>query len=56
MVGERFATHEAMKATAFTSIEVFYNRRRLHATLADTPPIQCLATWRTDQHNHDPVV
>ena len=34
--GERFSTREAMRATPFESIEVFYNRRRLHSTLGDT--------------------
>jgi putative transposase len=34
--GERFATRDAMKATAFEYIEVFYNRKRLHSTLGYT--------------------
>lgn len=31
--GECFATRDAMKATAFEYIEVFYNRKCLHSTL-----------------------
>jgi putative transposase len=36
--GVRFLTREAMKATAFESIEVFDNRRRLHLPSV-TPPL-----------------
>ena len=43
--GERFATREAMTATAFADIEVFYNRKRLHSTRGDTSPVQFLNDW-----------
>ena len=40
--GDRFRTREAMKATAFASIEVFDHRKPLHSTLGDTSPVQFL--------------
>ncbi len=40
--GEHFATPDAMKATAFEYIEVFYNRKRRHATLGYTSPMPFL--------------
>jgi transposase InsO family protein len=43
--GERFATRDAMKATAFEYIEVFYNRKRLHSTLGYTSPALFLKDW-----------
>ncbi len=43
--GERCATRDAMQATAFAYIEVFYNRKRLHATLGDTSPVPYLKDW-----------
>ncbi|MBO8087292.1 MAG: IS3 family transposase [Marichromatium sp.] len=42
--GERFPTREAMRATAFESIEVFYNRKRLHSTLGYRSPRRVHAT------------
>lgn len=47
--GERFATLEAMKASAFEYIEMFYNRRRLHSTLGYTSPLQFLKNWSPAQ-------
>ncbi|SDX66169.1 Integrase core domain-containing protein [Thiocapsa roseopersicina] len=43
--GERFATRDAMKATAFAYIEVFYNRKRLHSTLGYTSPAGFPKDW-----------
>ena len=37
--GKCVATRDAMKATAFESIKVFYNRKRLHSTLGYTSPM-----------------
>ena len=47
--GWRFATHEAMTATAFEYIEVFYNRQRLHSTLGYTSPALFLQDWLAAQ-------
>ncbi len=43
--GERFVSRDAMTATAFADIEVFYNRKRLHSTLGDTSPALFLKDW-----------
>jgi transposase InsO family protein len=45
----RFATREAMTATAFEYIEVFYNRKRLHSTLGYKSPTQFMNDWMTTQ-------
>jgi transposase InsO family protein len=47
--GWRFATREAMTATAFEYIEVFYNRKRLHSTLGYKSPTQFMNDWMTTQ-------
>jgi transposase InsO family protein len=44
-----FATREAMTATAFEYIEVFYNRKRLHSTLGYKSPTQFMNDWMTTQ-------
>lgn len=43
--GNRFATHELMKATCFDYIEVRYNRKRLHSSLDYQSPKQYLQNW-----------
>ena len=48
--GERFATRDAMKATAFEYIEVFYNRKRQHSTLGYKSPVQFLENWISEQY------
>ena len=53
--GERFASHEAMKATAIEYIEVFYNRTRLHSTLGYTSPLQFLKDWNATQLEENQV-
>lgn len=53
--GERFATREAMKATAFEDIEVFDNRKRLHSTLGDTSPVQFLKDLISSQRGEKQV-
>ena len=34
----RFATHAAARAAAFTYVETFYNRLRLHSSIGYRPP------------------
>jgi putative transposase len=48
--GVRYATHDAMKATSFEYIEVFYNRKRQHSTLGYKSPTQFLKTWLSEQN------
>jgi transposase InsO family protein len=55
VLDERFATRDAMKATAFESIEVFDNRKRLRATLGDTSPVQFLKDWINTQQGEKQV-
>ena len=43
--GERFETRDEMRARAFEYIEVFYNRKRRHSTLAYKSPRQHLDEW-----------
>ena len=43
--GKCFATRDAMKATAFESIKVLYNRKRLHSTLGYTFPMSFQKDW-----------
>ena len=40
--GVRYASHAEMKSEAFEYIEVFYNRKRMHSTLAYKSPIEFL--------------
>jgi putative transposase len=53
--GERFASREAMKATAFEYTEVFYNRTRLHSNLGCTSPVQFLKHWSATQQEENQV-
>lgn len=53
--GEHFATREAMKATAFEYIEVFYNRKRRHSTLGYHSPVQFLNDWLNAQQREKRV-
>ena len=53
--GEHFATREAMKATAFEYIEVFYNRKRRHSTLGYHSPVRFLNDWINAQQREKRV-
>ena len=53
--GERFSTREAMKATAFESIEVFDNRMRRHSSPGFTSPLRFLKDWIKTQPHEQPV-
>ncbi len=44
-----------MKATAFAYIEVFYHRRRRHATRGYTSPVQFLEDWINTQQGEKQV-
>jgi putative transposase len=43
--GEHFATRDAMQATAFAYIQVFYNRKRWHSTLGYPSTMPFLKDW-----------
>ncbi|AHF04317.1 transposase ISRSO8 [Marichromatium purpuratum 984] len=53
--GERFPTREAMRATAFEYIEVFYNRKRLHSTLGYRSPVEFMQQWAARQRRDQTV-
>ncbi|TCW36333.1 integrase-like protein [Marichromatium gracile] len=53
--GERFPTREAMRATAFEYIEVFYNRKRLHSTLGYRLPVEFMQQWEANQRRDQAV-
>ncbi|WP_369613403.1 IS3 family transposase [Marichromatium sp. PS1] len=53
--GERFPTREAMRATAFEYIEVFYNRKRLHSTLGYRSPVEFMQQWEARQRRDQTV-
>ena len=48
--GVRYASHAEMKSETFEYIEVFYNRKRMHSTLAYKSPIEFLNEWNQLQH------
>ncbi|WP_407066728.1 IS3 family transposase [Ferrovum sp.] len=48
--GERFETRDDMRAMAFEYIEVFYNRKRRHSTLAYKSPERFLQDWPASQN------
>ena len=47
--GERYEMRDEIKAMAFEYIEVFYNRKRRHSTLAYKSPMQYLNDWFNTQ-------
>jgi transposase InsO family protein len=49
--GIRYTTREEMTAESFEYIEVFYNRKRLHSTLAYKSPTQFLNDWISTQYD-----
>ena len=53
--GTSYATRDEAKADAFDYIEVFYNRKRQHSTLAYKSPVQFLTEWTT-QTDQDKMV
>jgi transposase InsO family protein len=53
--GVRYATHAEMKAVSFEYIEVFYNRKRMHSTLAYQSPTQFLQNWMLAQQQKKQV-
>jgi putative transposase len=48
--GTRYRTRADAEADLFDYIEPFYNRRRMHSTLAYASPVTFLNDWLSDQH------
>jgi len=47
--------HADMKATSFEYIEVFYNRKRQHSSLAYLSPAPFMEQWLSTQHQEKQV-
>lgn len=48
--GTRYSTRAEAAADLFDYIEPFYNRKRIHSTLAYASPVRCLEDWLSAQH------